>query len=206
MAPNCFHSRSTTRRNAVWAKHDLEEGGCSSRPAAAGGRISNPGLLPARLRIATAPTGTVITARPVADVAAVLLTGQLHRLVNRGGQLQRTVCSTFSSRCRIGFNDSESRGFHQLRGRRQALFSLTDGSCIFACAARFTAIPHGLELPSARALDAPSDRTARVRASGVRRRPSSPSSSSSTAGSQGVRCRARTSCCCICECADLQPA
>ena len=170
------------------------------------GRKSNPGLLPARLRIATAPTGTVITARPVADVAAVLLTGQLHRLVNRGGQLQRMVCSTFSSRCRIGFKDSESRGIHQLRGRRQALFSLTDGSCIFACAARFTAIPHGLELPSARALDAPSDRTARVRASGVRRRPSSPSSSSSTAGLQGVRCRARTSCCCICECADLQPA
>ena len=167
------------------------------------GRKSNPGLLPARLRIATAPTGTVITTRPVADVAAVLLTGQLHRLVNRGGQLQRTVCSTFSSRCRIGFKDSESHGIHQLRGRRQALFSLTDGSCIFACAARFTAIPHGLELPSARALDAPSDRTARVRASGVRGRPSSPSSSSSTAGSQGVRWRARTSCCCICECADL---
>ena len=40
-------------------------------------------------------------------------------------------------------------------------------SCILACAARFTAIPHGLELPSARALDAPSDRTARVRAPGV---------------------------------------
>ena len=28
------------------------------------GRKSNPGLLPARLRIATAPTGTVIIARP----------------------------------------------------------------------------------------------------------------------------------------------
>ena len=35
------------------------------------GRKSNPGLLPARLRIATAPTGTIITARPVAAAAAV---------------------------------------------------------------------------------------------------------------------------------------
>ena len=50
-------------------------------------------------------------------------------------------------------------------------------------------------------------RTARVRAPGVRWRPSSPSSSSSTASSHGVRCCARTAAAAdACALADLQPA
>ena len=48
---------------------DQNEGDAAA--AAGGPQIQPSGLLPARLRIATAPTGTIITARPVAAAAAV---------------------------------------------------------------------------------------------------------------------------------------
>ena len=203
--------RTTTRRSAVPAKHDSAENAPASVTVvrARGSQRPRPpyaAASPPPRRHRTHRHRHHRSARR--RLRCCPLTGQRHyhlpqlecNLIVHNDCPSQSCCHLCHEHAGIHFS-------HRPRGRSHRLHQPGAASVSINCRSMCVCHPLRLQLLCARLLDARCFRTTRVRAPGVRWRPSSPSSSSSTAWSIGVRYRARTAAAAnACALADLQPA